>query len=88
MEDNKRLTRTTTLMMIMCLLSFSLTINSVAGCDCCISFAAKACCVACGVLSPINICKETCCYPCTLVDSVVDKTEEMGVAGAKMEGHN
>uniref|UniRef100_K3ZMX0 Uncharacterized protein n=1 Tax=Setaria italica TaxID=4555 RepID=K3ZMX0_SETIT len=65
--------RTTALMVIMCL------------CSCCVSARAKACCFTCiAAGSPDFICKNTCCFPCTLSDSVAAKMEEMGVL-AKME---
>uniref|UniRef100_A0A0D3HBV3 Acidic protein n=1 Tax=Oryza barthii TaxID=65489 RepID=A0A0D3HBV3_9ORYZ len=77
--------RTTTLMVIMCLVILSLTVNSAAECDCCISARAKACCFGCIAAGGSDtICKNTCCFPCILADSVVAKMDEMGVL-AKME---
>jgi hypothetical protein len=62
--------RTTTLMLIMCLVILSLTIDSAtADCDCCVSLQAKACCQACLFVASDSTCKNTCCYPCTMADS-------------------
>ncbi|CAM0948406.1 unnamed protein product [Alopecurus aequalis] len=81
---------TTTLMVIMSLLIMSLAVNSATAedCDCCESDRAKACCFACiatGVSD--TFCKNTCCFPCGLADSVGAKMEEMGVV-ANMEGQD
>uniref|UniRef100_A0A0E0BMK9 Bowman-Birk serine protease inhibitors family domain-containing protein n=1 Tax=Oryza glumipatula TaxID=40148 RepID=A0A0E0BMK9_9ORYZ len=80
--------RTTTLMVIMCLVILSLTVDSAnADCDCCISARAKACCYACIAASGSDtICKNTCCFPCTLTDSVVAKMKEMGDLTKMEEG--
>ncbi|XP_052169061.1 uncharacterized protein LOC127785701 [Oryza glaberrima] len=85
--------RTTTLTVIMCLVILSLTVDSTttadkgsAECDCCISAWAKACyfaCIAAG--GSVTVYKNTCCFPCTLTDSVIAKMDEMGVL-ARMEG--
>ena len=79
--------RTTTLMVIMCLVILSLSVNSAtaAECGCCISSRAKACCFGCIAAGGSDtVCKNTCCFPCILADSVAAKMEEMGVL-AKME---
>ncbi|RCV38729.1 hypothetical protein SETIT_8G165800v2 [Setaria italica] len=62
--------RTTALMVIMCLVILSLNVNPAP------RHSAAA--------APDFICKNTCCFPCTLSDSVAAKMEEMGVL-AKME---
>ncbi|KAF7099238.1 hypothetical protein CFC21_100898 [Triticum aestivum] len=87
MEGKRMLTSTTTLKVIMCLLILSLTVNSTtADCGCCISLAAKGCCSTCIFAGGSDFaCKNTCCFPCILEDSVVAKMDEMGVA-SKMEG--
>ncbi|RCV38718.1 hypothetical protein SETIT_8G164800v2 [Setaria italica] len=75
--------RTTALMVIMCLVILSLNVNpaTAAQCGCCVSTRAKACCFACiAAGSPDFICKNTCCFPCTLTDSVLAKMEEAGQA--------
>ncbi|PNT62950.1 hypothetical protein BRADI_4g09875v3 [Brachypodium distachyon] len=64
--------RTTTLMVIMCLLLLSLTVNSAtaAQCSSCKSSKAKACCSDCiADGSSDTICKNICCFPCFLADS-------------------
>ncbi|CAO2201608.1 unnamed protein product [Urochloa humidicola] len=74
--------RTTTLMVIMCLVIMSLTVDSTtaAQCSCCKSARAKACCFTCIALGrPDKICRNTCCFPCVLADSVVAEMDEMGV---------
>ncbi|RCV38722.1 hypothetical protein SETIT_8G165100v2 [Setaria italica] len=79
--------RTTALMVIMCLVILSLDVNpaTAAQCSCCVSARAKACCFACITAGGSDsLCKNTCCFPCVLSDSVVAKMEEMG-ALAKME---
>lgn len=64
--------RTTTLMVIMCLVILSLNVNpaTAAECSCCISARAKACCFACITAGGSDsLCKNTCCFPCVLSDS-------------------
>ncbi|KAI4977280.1 hypothetical protein ZWY2020_057194 [Hordeum vulgare] len=88
MDGKRMLTGTTTLKVIMCLLILSIAIHSTtaAQCGCCVSARAKACCFACITAGGSDIiCKNTCCFPCILTDSVVAKMEEMG-ANVAMEG--
>ncbi len=64
--------RTTTSMVIICLVILSLTVDSAtaAQCGCCISSRAKACCVGCIAAGGSNsVCKNTCRFPCILADS-------------------
>ncbi|KQJ87225.1 hypothetical protein BRADI_4g09880v3 [Brachypodium distachyon] len=74
--------RTTTSMVIMCMLILSLTVSSAsaAQCGCCWAARAKACCFACITAGGSDkVCKNTCCFPCFLADSVAAKMEEMEV---------
>ncbi|RCV39793.1 hypothetical protein SEVIR_8G261565v4 [Setaria viridis] len=79
--------RTTTLMVIMCLVILSLNVNPTAAeCGCCASAQAKLCCQLCIRAGASDaVCKNTCCFPCFLDDSVAAKMVEMEVL-AKMEG--
>ncbi|CAO2168538.1 unnamed protein product [Urochloa humidicola] len=62
--------RTSTLIVIMCLVILSLTGNSAANCDCCVSLQAQICCKACAFAAGDDtICKHTCCFPCTMAES-------------------
>ncbi|TVU39854.1 hypothetical protein EJB05_13297, partial [Eragrostis curvula] len=64
--------KTTTLMVIMCLVILGLNVNlaTAAQCGCCKSARAKACCFACIAAGGSDkICKNTCCFPCILADS-------------------
>ncbi|CAM0948394.1 unnamed protein product [Alopecurus aequalis] len=82
MEGKRMRNGTATLMVIMGLLILSLAVNSAtaAQCGCCISAGAKACCFTCIAAGGSDtICKNTCCFPCVLSDSVVAKMVEMGV---------
>ncbi|KAG8090362.1 hypothetical protein GUJ93_ZPchr0011g26872 [Zizania palustris] len=77
----------TTLMVIMCLVVLSLNVNSAtaAQCGCCISAQAIGCCQLCIYAGGSDaVCKNTCCFPCFLSDSVAAKMNEMGVL-AKMD---
>ncbi|RCV39795.1 hypothetical protein SETIT_8G251600v2 [Setaria italica] len=79
--------RTTALMVIMCLVILSLNANSAtaAECGCCSAARAKACCFGCIAVGGTDaVCKNTCCFPCFLDDSVASKMVEMEVL-AKME---
>uniref|UniRef100_A0A0D9WQN5 Uncharacterized protein n=1 Tax=Leersia perrieri TaxID=77586 RepID=A0A0D9WQN5_9ORYZ len=81
--------RTTTLMVIMCLVILSLTVDSATAqkCGCCKADRAKACCFACIALGKSEkFCKNTCCFPCLLADSVVAQMDEMGVLAEMEEG--
>ncbi|KAG8048384.1 hypothetical protein GUJ93_ZPchr0008g11560 [Zizania palustris] len=81
--------RTTTLMVIMCLVILSLSVNSAtaAQCGCCISFQAKTCCQLCIAAGGSDtVCKNTCCFPCILADSVAARMLEMGVLAKIEEG--
>ncbi|CAL5066358.1 unnamed protein product [Urochloa decumbens] len=81
--------RITTLMVIMCLVILSLTVDSAtaAECGCCVSARAKACCFACIAAGASDtICKNTCCFPCVIADSVVAKMDEMGILAEMKEG--
>ncbi|CAO2163870.1 unnamed protein product [Urochloa humidicola] len=64
--------RTSTLIVIMCLVILSLTGNSAANCDCCVSLQAQICCKACAFAAGDDtICKHTCCFPCTMAESAI-----------------
>ncbi|KAG8037966.1 hypothetical protein GUJ93_ZPchr0008g11894 [Zizania palustris] len=79
--------RTTTLMVIMCLVILSLSVNlaTAQNCGCCISSQAKTCCQLCIAAGGFDfVCKNTCCFPCILADSVAARMEELRVL-AKME---
>nr|CAB3456076.1 unnamed protein product [Digitaria exilis] len=63
--------RTTTLMVIMCLVILGLNVNSAtaAQCSCCVSATAKSCCSLCIAAGGSDfVCKNTCCFPCILAD--------------------
>ncbi|RLN07816.1 uncharacterized protein C2845_PM11G09850 [Panicum miliaceum] len=58
-----------------------------AQCSCCKAARAKACCFACIAAGGSDkVCKNTCCFPCFLSDSVVGKMEEMAIVPEMEEG--
>ncbi|CAO2163871.1 unnamed protein product [Urochloa humidicola] len=79
--------RTSTLIVIMCLVILSLTGDSAANCDCCVSLQAQICCKACAFAAGDDtICKHTCCFPCTIAESDIPTIDKMRVIAMMEEG--